>query len=1365
MVAASSTKRRDSSLRKIFCCFFPLKVKSFEKQREELIIEEAPSEETSLEEPPIEETRSEETPIEEPPIEETPFEEPPIEETPIEETPTEEESLPKRHKIIKFNEYVEVTEAENYDRRSKKPWTKLSLLEREVSSMSSATPVDDKEVAELLARATKKHVSKQFSTDLIAKLPQVAHTQSLTNMGKLLDASAKIFAYKVDQTYIEAQNALRDINKQPRKKAEKENVADEGSKAKDSVMQTDYREYEIKESDAFQRISREDEESQELPQMDFLKRKGKVELPNEESYSRKADLFPGAPNSDDNREAVKERHEKIRKKCRKIAKSPNNDVPLSDSSDEETTLQQRDVKLYDHFECVKFRNQIRHDNARKFLLPEEEFDVDLDDNEPYNPLYSKTIRRTGITAGALMLANTAMSENGLIMRLHPRGFTRPQLKPLDLPSLDEVRAHEDFLGIMQKCLNPDKENFKVLIREASKKGIQEAVKRRKSQKFVVDLGVQTQLTTQQKADFTMNGSDENCVEIIDELIDPDMFIEEVETKARRNGRKGKVNRPRKVMRILPTSSCQRSKTYKVRCEAGKLVRQLFAEEELDKTRNGTNWDMLMSLTEEDATNLGISSGLMNRLKDAATQKSISDQLLAEVGSLVRDNQKNALLEILFGDNLNCAPDGCMLSEVKSSGINFNFTDDFYDFDSMWHCQIAQAVDKDEASASQLRNRKSTKIGKSSLVLVRGNVEQPLYFNQDFKAERQGQNSLKVPEHLSMKPLRVTHIPYISELPIRVETFEESGRSATPTTLGKSFGLIERAFGAAQPSLHPNNNWVETLDVSVIKLPKFDIEERAQARHFKRYGEDGASVVDESEFGDHASPPKRFRESSVVSVPPLDPSDHSRGTILDQLERNVDTTAKTRRRTTSRSSIRSNLDVAINESFLGDLQFSGDTDDIVNTPARPMFDNSHWKTAQDDPTKTPATTKGTKGKRRTAVQNKEDEYSEDDEEKFDIPPRQKYFFRSDMCFEGIIKHRTKETDEMEKILLIDRGIPEELYIPVKYCRCNEEPRTPDLPKEYTFNDLFRAYSASANEKLPVLTPKPRKLLKAPRSRSQTRAPSKIPSREMEEQPQVGQFKRYGENSVEDELGGRPQSPREGSVAPFSPAAPFDSDMPCDEPNNDRPETLLDRLERITSAHNQDDAEMNVDQVTGYVESAVDEPVHIVDDSPWMATQKSAWKIQSQATNDDDEMYSVQYKQSRVDAPLVKRAIAAILSNSTESDVQSMNIEEAVGVVQEFLADLKTEISDHPELDKEFKALNVRIADFVVSGHHTFTNLLARLPPLVDQKTAEDLKPSTALTILLHMCNENVLDLFQTRCRKTGLVSEAALDDFTIKSDGC
>ncbi|KAK0416409.1 hypothetical protein QR680_012465 [Steinernema hermaphroditum] len=130
MVAASSTKRRDSSLRKIFCCFFPLKVKSFEKQREELIIEEAPSEETSLEEPPIEETRSEETPIEEPPIEETPFEEPPIEETPIEETPTEEESLPKRHKIIKFNEYVEVTEAENYDRRSKKPWTKLSLLER-----------------------------------------------------------------------------------------------------------------------------------------------------------------------------------------------------------------------------------------------------------------------------------------------------------------------------------------------------------------------------------------------------------------------------------------------------------------------------------------------------------------------------------------------------------------------------------------------------------------------------------------------------------------------------------------------------------------------------------------------------------------------------------------------------------------------------------------------------------------------------------------------------------------------------------------------------------------------------------------------------------------------------------------------------------------------------------------------------------------------------------------------------------------------------------------------------------------------------------------------------------------------------------
>ena len=38
--------------------------------------------------------------------------------------PTVEEL--KERKIIKFSEYVEVTDAEDYDRRADKPWTRLT---------------------------------------------------------------------------------------------------------------------------------------------------------------------------------------------------------------------------------------------------------------------------------------------------------------------------------------------------------------------------------------------------------------------------------------------------------------------------------------------------------------------------------------------------------------------------------------------------------------------------------------------------------------------------------------------------------------------------------------------------------------------------------------------------------------------------------------------------------------------------------------------------------------------------------------------------------------------------------------------------------------------------------------------------------------------------------------------------------------------------------------------------------------------------------------------------------------------------------------------------------------------------------------
>ncbi|VDQ16394.1 unnamed protein product [Trichobilharzia regenti] len=42
--------------------------------------------------------------------------------------PTVEEL--RRRKIIRFNDYVEVSEADAYDRRTDKPWTRLTLRDK-----------------------------------------------------------------------------------------------------------------------------------------------------------------------------------------------------------------------------------------------------------------------------------------------------------------------------------------------------------------------------------------------------------------------------------------------------------------------------------------------------------------------------------------------------------------------------------------------------------------------------------------------------------------------------------------------------------------------------------------------------------------------------------------------------------------------------------------------------------------------------------------------------------------------------------------------------------------------------------------------------------------------------------------------------------------------------------------------------------------------------------------------------------------------------------------------------------------------------------------------------------------------------------
>uniref|UniRef100_A0A1I7YGU1 Condensin complex subunit 2 n=1 Tax=Steinernema glaseri TaxID=37863 RepID=A0A1I7YGU1_9BILA len=1157
--------------------------------------------------------------------------------------------------------------------------------------MSSSSPMDEKEVAELLAQASKKHVSEHVSNTLLSRLPKAAETQSLTCLGKLLDAGARIFAYKVDQTYADTLNTLRDITKldRERRKLEKLDKAKsvEPETSKKPAFFEGNREYEVKDTDGFQRVSNEDEHTfEEFPSLES-KDMGDIDLPDRESYSKRPAAFPGAPNSDDDAEVVKERHKKIRKKCAKIAKNPNADVPLSDSSDEETTMQQRDAKLYDHFECVKFRNHVLHDNTRKFLLPEDEFNVELNDNEPYNPLYSKTVRRTGVTAGALMLVNTAMSESGVIMRLHPRSFARSQLKPLALPSSEEVRAHEDILGVMQKCLNPNKQHFRKLIKEVSKKGIQEAVKRRKSQKFVPP--TQTQLTTQQKIDFTMSAADDKRIEFFDELIDPEMFIETVETKGRKAGKKGKPDAKRKIPVLLPTASIQKPKPYKVRSEPGKLDRQWFEDDELKKIRSNVNWGLLCLLSEKDAKSLGISSGLLKRLQDAAMQKSISDQLVAEVGSLVREEQKNALLELVFGDILDDAEGVSSLPEVVPSGIKFNFTDDFADFDSMWHCQVAKAPEK---GSSQCQERR--KSDKFSYVLARGSTQTPLYFGHDLETGQQHQHSWEVPRELSLQPLNVAHIPHVSELPMRLQSFEEHGTDPKP--LGKSFALIEQALGTRKPVVNPNSYWVASTGASVIKLPKHDVEEKAQVGPFKRYG--GPIVQEGSEDPNKfPSPPKRARGESVSSIgsdllQDLCDDANCEPVVDDQMDGEELAPAPNQE-----ENIQPEIEENFNETRLGDLQVLDDPEGMLNASAF-LVDDSHWKAALDEVGRTP------KNRGRSRNSSRGEEASED-EFPYELSPEQKFFFNN---------------------LLSE----------------SSQPSGADLPKAYTFADLFRKYSISSAGGGALSTPKTRQLLKTPRTRTRSRSqtPNRNPTRTLRDILEGSLHNRYDEDAMEeDPVGiGFPAPSREGSVAPDDVA----QDYAMDDHVLEGPDAS---------------------------EGTFDLPTHEVpddrQDSPFDDQRREELTYdttvnQSQASSENEEMYRVQYKQSRVNAPLVKRAIATVLTDPGRSG-EHIDVEEAAGVLKGLLIGSEAKIPESLETEEGYKAMVTRMADFAVAGHHTFTDLLARLPSMVDKNTADDLKPSTALTILLHMCNENVLELSQERY-DTGVVSEKALHDFVVRS---
>ncbi|VDK29006.1 unnamed protein product [Gongylonema pulchrum] len=136
----------------------------------------------------------------------------------------------------------------------------------------------------------------------------------------------------------------------------------------------------------------------------------------------------------------------------------------------------------------------------------------------------------------------------------------------------------------------------------------------------------------------------------------------------------------------------------------------------------------------------------------------------------------------------------------------------------------------------------------------------------------------------------------------------------------------------------------------------------------------------------------------------------------------------------------------------------------------------------------------------------------------------------------------------------------------------------------------------------------------------------------------------------------------------------------------------------------------------------------------AKAMSSFCSEAEAGADEAEIFGVKYsvRQRRINAPAVKRAIGSILSNPKE-------------------------MNDDPTC--ELRHAEVAVTDFQLSGRHTFSSVVARLPSYVAGRTADDLSPINAFSVLLHLCNENNLELLQ-RKNENGLIKESGMGDFTI-----
>ncbi|KAI1725873.1 condensin complex subunit 2 domain-containing protein [Ditylenchus destructor] len=137
--------------------------------------------------------------------------------------------------------------------------------------------------------------------------------------------------------------------------------------------------------------------------------------------------------------------------------------------------------------------------------------------------------------------------------------------------------------------------------------------------------------------------------------------------------------------------------------------------------------------------------------------------------------------------------------------------------------------------------------------------------------------------------------------------------------------------------------------------------------------------------------------------------------------------------------------------------------------------------------------------------------------------------------------------------------------------------------------------------------------------------------------------------------------------------------------------------------------------------------------------------------------IEVRQSRIKAPMIKKAIAAILS-SNDLDVSALkNIMQFSPVqINGIVATADGNTNDN---EPDYMFSDESDAD---EGQHTYASLMTFMPDYLSGKTKQDLNVINGFAVMLHMCNEHGLYLRQDINDKTGLISEEGMSSFSIEN---